>query len=166
MGAFVTTTASDKGYELVKALGADLIINYRKENFEELLTGYDAVYDTLGGAVLEKSFQILKPNGQIVSISGVPNAAFGKEAQLGWMKTAVLSIVSRKITALEKKSQTRYHYLFMKPSGAQLKIFKEFIEGGHIKPVIDKVYNLKDAGQAFHYLEDGSAKGKVVIRIK
>jgi alcohol dehydrogenase len=166
MGAFVATTASNKGYELVKVLGADLIINYRKENFEELLTGYDAVYDTLGGAVLEKSFQILKPNGQIVSISGVPNATFGKEEQLGWMKTAVLSIVSRKITALEKKSQTRYHYLFMKPNGAQLKILKEFIEGGHIKPVIDKVYNLKDAGQALHYLEGGSAKGKVVIRIK
>jgi len=166
MGAFVATTASDKGYELVKALGADLIINYRKENFEELLTGYDAVYDTLGGAILEKSFQILKPNGQIVSISGVPNAVFGKEEQLGWMKTAVLSIVSRKITALEKKSQTRYHYLFMKPNGAQLKVLKEFIEGGHIKPVIDKVYNLNDAGQALHYLEGGSAKGKVVIRIK
>ncbi|NOU98782.1 NADP-dependent oxidoreductase [Paenibacillus planticolens] len=166
MGAFVATTASDKGYELVKTLGADLIINYRKENFEELLTGYDAVFDTLGGDILEKSFQILKLNGQIVSISGVPNAAFGKDEQLGWMKTAVLSIVSRKITALEKKSRTRYRYLFMKPSGAQLKVLKEYIERGHIKPVIDKVYNLKDADQALHYLESGSAKGKVVVRIK
>jgi alcohol dehydrogenase len=96
MGAFVATTASDKGYELVKSLGADLIINYKKENFEEMLTGYDAVFDTLGGAVLEKSFRILKPGGQIVSISDVP----------------------------------------------------------------------KDAGQAFTYLEGGSAKGKVIIKIK
>lgn len=166
MGAFVATTASDKGYDLVKSLGADLIINYKKENFEEMLTGYDAVYDTLGGAALEKSFRILKPSGQIVSISGVPNARFGQEAKLGWMKTAILSMVSRKITALEKKSQTRYHFLFMKPSGAQLKILKEFIEAGHIKPIIDKVYLLKDAGQAFQYLEGGSAKGKVIIRIK
>lgn len=166
MGAFVATTASEKGYELAKSLGADLIINYRKENFEELLTGYDAVYDTLGGAVLEKSFQILKPNGQIVSISGVPNARFGKEQHLGSIKTAILSIVSRKITSLEKKSQTRYHYLFMKPSGAQLKVLKDFIEGDHIKPIIDKVYNFKDAAQALHYLEGGSAKGKVIIRIK
>ncbi|MBP1965663.1 NADP-dependent oxidoreductase [Paenibacillus aceris] len=166
MGASVTTTASDKGYDLVKSLGADLIINYKQENFEEMLTGYDAVFDTLGGAALEKSFRILKPSGQIVSISGVPNARFGKEAKLGWMKTAILSIVSRKIKALEKKNQTRYHFLFMKSSGAQLKVLKEFIEGGHIKPVIDKVYHLKDAGQAFQYLEGGSAKGKVVIRIK
>ncbi|MCU6709688.1 NADP-dependent oxidoreductase [Paenibacillus sp. J5C_2022] len=166
MGAFVATTASDKGYELVKSLGADLMINYKKENFEEMLTGYDAVFDTLGGEALEKSFRVLKPGGQIVSISGLPNASFGKEAKLGWMKTTILSIVSRKIKALEKKSQTRYHFLFMKPSGAQLKVIQEWIEEGRIKPVIDSVYHLKDAEQAFHYLESGRAKGKVVIRIK
>jgi alcohol dehydrogenase len=166
MGAFVATTASDKGYDLVKSLGADLIINYKKENFEEMLAGYDAVYDTLGGAALEKSFRILKPGGQVVSISGVPNAKFGNEAKLGRIKTAILSIVSRKITALEKKSQTSYHFLFMKPSGAQLKILKEFIEAGRIKPIIDKVYPLQEAGQAFQYLEGGSAKGKVIVRIK
>ena len=166
MGAYVATTASEKGYELVKSLGADLIINYKTENFEDMLTGYDAVFDTLGGEVLEKSFRILKPGGQIVSISGIPNARFGKEAQLGWMKTAILSLASRKIKALEEKSQTKYHFLFMKPSGEQLKVLKEFMEGCLIKPIVDKVYPLKEAGQAFNYLESGRAKGKVVIRIK
>ncbi|WP_025848443.1 NADP-dependent oxidoreductase [Brevibacillus agri] len=166
MGAFVATTASDKGYELVKSLGADLIINYKKENFEEMLTGYDAVFDTLGGDVLEKSFRILKPGGQIVSVSGMPNARFGKEANLGWMKTAMLSIVSRKITALERKTQTKYHFLFMKASGVQLKILTEMIEAGQIKPVIDKVYQLKDTAQAFDYLESGRAKGKVIVKVK
>lgn len=166
MGAFVATTASDKGYELVKSLGADLIINYKKENFEEKLTGYDAVFDTLGGDVLEKSFRILKPGGQIVSVSGMPNARFGKEANLGWMKTAMLSIVSRKITALERKTQTKYHFLFMKASGAQWKILTEMIEAGQIKPVIDKVYQLKDTAQAFDYLESGRAKGKVIVKVK
>ncbi|MBV6715543.1 NADP-dependent oxidoreductase [Paenibacillus chitinolyticus] len=166
MGAYVATTASEKGYELVKSLGADLIINYKKENFVEMLTGYDAVFDTLGGEALEKSFRILKPGGQIVSVSGMPNARFGKEAKLGWLKTTILSIVSRKIKVQEKKSQTRYHFLFMKPSGEQLKVIKEFIEGGFIKPTIDKVYRLEDTGQAFDYLESGRAKGKVVIRIK
>ncbi|MGW9124149.1 NADP-dependent oxidoreductase [Paenibacillus chitinolyticus] len=165
MGAYVATTASEKGYELVKSLGADLIINYKKENFEEMLTGYDAVFDTLGGEALEKSFRILKPGGQIVSISGMPNARFGKEAKLGWMKTTILSIAGCKIRALEKKSLTSYHFLFMKPRGEQLKVLKEFIEGGLIKPIMDKVYPLKDAGQAFNYLESGRAKGKVVIRI-
>jgi len=165
MGAFVATTASDKGHNLVQSLGADQIINYRKENFEELLSEFDAVYDTLGGEVLEKSFQVLKPNGKIVSISGLPNARYGKEANLGWFKTTLLSIVSRKLTALEKKSQTSYHFLFMKPSGAQLNIIRGFIEEGHIKPVIDKVFDFQDAQQALHYLEGGGAKGKVVVKI-
>ncbi|MFD0589341.1 NADP-dependent oxidoreductase [Paenibacillus sp. GCM10027627] len=166
MGAFVATTASDKGSDLVKSLGADLVINYKKENFEEVLTGYDAVFDTLGGVALEKSFRILKPGGQIVSISGVPNGRFGKEAKLGWVKTAILSVVSRKLKVLEKRYDARYHFLFMKARGEQLKVLKEFIEGGLIKPVIDKVYPLKDAGQAFQYLEGGSAKGKVIVKIK
>ena len=82
------------------------------------------------------------------------------------MKTAILSIASLKITALEKKFHTRYHFLFMKSSGTQLKVLKEFIEGDHIKPVIDKVYHLEEAAQAFSYLQSGSAKGKVVIKIK
>lgn len=166
MGAYVATTASDKGYELVKSLGADQIINYKKENFEEELSGYDAVYDTLGGEALEKSFQVLKPGGQIVSVSGLPNARFGKEANLGWLKTMLLSIVSRKITALEKKSGTKYHFLFMKPSGAQLKIIKSYIEEGHIKPVIDRIFPFEETPQALNYLEGGGAKGKVIVKIK
>jgi alcohol dehydrogenase len=115
---------------------------------------------------LKRSFQILKPGGTIVSISGLPNARFGKEAQLGWLKTALLSIVSHKLSALEKKTRTSYHFLFMKPSGAQLKKIKEFIEEGRIIPVIDKVFNFAEAPQALKYLEGGSAKGKVVIKIK
>ncbi|MEC0107524.1 NADP-dependent oxidoreductase [Paenibacillus taichungensis] len=166
MGAYVATTASDRGYELVQSLGADRIINYRKENFEEILSGYDAVYDTIGGEVLEKSFQVLKPNGKIVSISGLPNARFGREANLGWLKTTLLSIVSHKITTLEKKNQAKYHFLFMKPSGLQLERIKGYLEEGLIKPVIDKVYDFKDVGQAFQYLEGGSAKGKVIVKMK
>lgn len=166
MGAYVATTASDKGYDLVKSLGADQIINYRKENFEQLLTGYDAVLDTLGGGVLEKSFHVLKPGGKIVSISGLPNAQFGKEARLGWMKTTLLSIVSHKLAALEKKTQTSYYFLFMKPSGFQLKKIKELIEKGRIIPVVDQVFEFADAPRALEYLEGGRAKGKVVITIK
>jgi len=166
MGAYVATTASDKGYELVKSLGADEIINYRKQHFEELLSGYDAVYDTLGGEALEKSFRILKQGGKIVSISGMPNSRFGRDEGLGWVKRVILSIASRKLTALEKTTGTSYRYLFMKPSGAQLMILKELIEAGRIKPVIDKVYPLKDAGDAMDYLASGTAKGKVVISMK
>lgn len=84
---------------------------------------------------------------------------------MGWLKTAILSVVSRKITALERKHQASYHFLFMKPSGAQLQVLKEYIEAGRIKPVIDKVYRLEDTAQAFRYLEGGSAKGKVIVKM-
>ncbi|MFC4600830.1 NADP-dependent oxidoreductase [Cohnella hongkongensis] len=166
MGAYVATTVSDQGYGLVKLLGADQIINYRKDPFEQLLEGYDAVLDTLGGDVLKKSFQILKPGGKIVSVSGLPNAQFGKEAGLGWLKTMLLSIVSRKLTALEKKTQVSYRFLFMKPSGAQLREVRELLEKRRIIPVIDQVFAFAEAPQALAYLDRGRAKGKVVVSIK
>jgi alcohol dehydrogenase len=166
MGAYVATTASEKGHDLVQSLGADEIINYRTQNFEQILKDYDAVYDTLGGDALEKSFQILKPGGKIVSIAGIPNAAFGRKENVGMLKTLLFSIVSRKIKYLEKKYKVSYHFLFMKPSGTQLEYIKHLIEQHKIKPVVDKIYEFIDTQQAIDYLETGRAKGKVVIQIK
>jgi alcohol dehydrogenase len=166
MGAYVSTTASEKGYELVKSLGADLIIDYQKQNFEEVLKDYDAVYDTLGGKTLERSFKVLKPHGKMVSISGLPNARFGRERNLGILKTTLLSIVSSKISLLEKKYNVEYHFLLMKPSGSQLEYIKQLIEQGKIKPIIDKIYDFNDTQKAIEYLETGRAKGKVVIKLK
>lgn len=155
IGAYVATTASEQGYALVK-----------RKNFEQLLEGYDAVLDTLGGEVLHKSFQVLKPGGKIVSVSGLPNAAFAKGAGLGWFKTMLLSLVSRKLTALEKKTQTHYHFLFMKPNGAQLTEIKLLLEEKRLIPVIDRVFEFANAPQAMEYLESGRAKGKVIVSMK
>lgn len=102
MGATVATTASEAGANLVKSLGADKIINYKTEKFEEILKDYDAVFDTLGGEILEKSFRVVKNGGKIVSVSGLPNARFGKEYGSGAFKTLLFSIATRKLTALEK----------------------------------------------------------------
>lgn len=102
MGAYVATTASDSDYELVKKLGADKIINYKKQKFEQELQNYDAVYDTLGSPALDKAFQVVKPGGHIVSVSGLPNARFGKEYQAGFIKTCIFTFITRKITQLEK----------------------------------------------------------------
>lgn len=165
MGAFVATTVSEKGYELVKSLGADLIINYKEEKFEEILADYDAVYDTLGGDALEKSFSILKPYGKIVSVSGMPNAEFARSTKAGFVKTLLLSIVSRKLTALEKQYNVKYTYLFMKPSGLQLEYIKELVEQGKIKPVIDRVFSFEETQQAMEYVETGRAKGKVIVKL-
>ncbi|GAB6417165.1 NADP-dependent oxidoreductase [Bacillus cereus] len=110
MGATVTTTASEAGSDLVKSLGADQIINYKTEKFEEILKDYDAVFDTIGGTTLEKSFNIIKSGGNIVSVSGMPNARFGKEFGSGFFKTLLFSLASKKLTALEKKHNAQYSF--------------------------------------------------------
>ncbi|KKZ99038.1 hypothetical protein B4147_3622 [Bacillus wiedmannii] len=166
MGATVTTTASEAGANLVTSLGADEIINYKTENFEEILKDYDAVFDTIGGTTLEKSFNIIKSGGNIVSVSGMPNARFGKEFGSGFFKTLLFSLASKKITALEKKHNAQYSFLFMKPSGDQLRIIANYIEVGKIKPVIDRVFPFKDAQKAMEYSEAGRAKGKIIVKIK
>ncbi|MFE8697542.1 NADP-dependent oxidoreductase [Cytobacillus sp. FJAT-53684] len=166
MGATVATTASVAGMNLVKSLGADEIINYKTEKFEEILKNYDAVFDTLGGETLEKSFEVIKNGGKIVSVSGLPNARFGKEYGSGFFKTLLFSAASHKLTALEKKHNVQYSFLFMKPSGDQLRIIANFIETGKIKPIIDRVFPFEEAQKAMEYAEAGRAKGKIILKIK
>ncbi|HDR4422278.1 TPA: NADP-dependent oxidoreductase [Bacillus cereus] len=166
MGATVTTTASEAGANLVKSLGADEIINYKTEKFEEILKDYDAVFDTIGGTTLEKSFNIIKSGGNIVSVSGMPNARFGKEFGSGFFKTFLFSLASRKLTALEKNHNAQYSFLFMKPSGDQLRTIANYIEAGEIKPVIDRVFPFENAQKAMKYSEAGRAKGKIIVKIK
>ncbi|MGH0599021.1 NADP-dependent oxidoreductase [Bacillus mycoides] len=166
MGATVATTASEAGENLVKSLGADEIINYKKEKFEDILKNYDAVFDTLGGTTLEKSFDIIKSEGNIVSVSGMPNPRFGKEFGSGFFKTLLFSLASKKLTALEKKHNAQYSFLFMKPSGDQLRIIAKYIESGQIKPIIDRIFPFEDTQKAMDYSESGRAKGKLIVKIK
>ncbi|WP_342543878.1 NADP-dependent oxidoreductase [Lysinibacillus sp. FSL W7-1291] len=166
MGATVATTASEAGANLVTSLGADEVINYKTEKFEEILGNYDAVFDTLGGETLEKSFGIIKNGGKIVSVSGMPNARFAKENGSGFFKTLLFSAASYKLTALEKKHHAQYSFLFMKPSGDQLRIIADYIESGKIKPIIDRTFTFEEAQKAMEYAESGRAKGKIIVKIK
>lgn len=166
MGAFVATTASDAGNELVQQLGADRIINYKKEKFEEVLKGYDAVFDTLGNEALYQSFKILKKGGQLVSISGIPNYRFGLENQMGFLKRNLFRVASCKISKLEKQYQVRYSFLFMKPSDEQLAEIKKLIESGKIIPIVDRIFSFEKVQEALTYSESGRAKGKIIVKMK
>lgn len=165
-GAHVATTASPKGFELVKAMGADTIINYREENFEDSIKNYDFVFDTLGGYSLKKSFTILKPGSKIVSVSGLPNKRFAEEYSVPFWKKLLFTFATRPITALEKKYNIRYEFLFMKPSGEQLEIISKLVEDGVITPVIDSIYPFEKTQEALNYSETGRAKGKVIISMQ
>lgn len=163
MGLYVATTASERGYELVKALGADEIINYKAEDFSQRLSNYDGVFDTLGGENLDKSFEILKPHGTIASVSGIPTVKLAKRLKLNIFKQLLLRGASAKLVRRAKKYNVNYEFLFMQPSGEQLNIISNLINEGKIKPIIDKVYPFEQTQDAIAYSSSGKAKGKIVI---
>ena len=120
LGATVATTTSANNFDLVKRLGADVVIDYRKEDFEEVLKDYDLVLNSQDAKTLEKSLRILKPGGKVISISGPPDTAFAKEIGLSWLMKTAISFLSRKVKSKAKKLHVDYSFLFMKPSGNQL----------------------------------------------
>ncbi len=165
LGAEVATTTSTPNVTWVKTLGADHVIDYRTERFEHELDEYDVVLDTLGGESLDRSFQIVKPGGLVVSIAGPPNARFAQEFGLGLFFQILFGWLGRKMTQLSRATGVRYVFLFMKPSGTQLTEIGRLVEQGKIKPVIDRVFSLEQAKEALAYVEAGRSKGKVIISV-
>ncbi|HEX5805447.1 MAG TPA: NADP-dependent oxidoreductase, partial [Macromonas sp.] len=166
MGAKVGTTTSTGNVELVRSLGADEVVDYKKQAFENVLRDYDGVLGTLRGDTIEKSIGILKPGGKIVSLIGPLDAAFARARRLNFVLTFVFGLMSRKIMRLAKKRDVIYSFLFARPDGAQLAEIAELLKAEHIKPVIDKVYPFEQAKEALAYLAQGRAKGKVVVKLK
>ncbi|MDT2668594.1 NADP-dependent oxidoreductase [Enterococcus dongliensis] len=164
-GAYVATTTSQKNTALVKELGADCVIDYHKENFDEVLFDYDYVFDTMGGDILEKAFKIVKPNGKVVTLSGIPNKQFAEAYGLSYWKQQLLALASHKLSKLAKKAQVSYHFLFMRPDGKQLAKLTDLIEAGKIHPIIDRVLPLEAIQKAFDYSDSGRARGKIIIKI-
>jgi NADPH:quinone reductase-like Zn-dependent oxidoreductase len=166
LGLEVATTTSDKNFDLVKSLGADVIIDYKTVDFENVLTEYDFVLNSQDNNTLKKSINILKHGGQVVSISGPPTSDFAEQAGLSWVFKIVLSLISMGIRRKAARKNVRYDFLFMKASGSQLQEITKLIESGVIKPVIDKIYPFEQTAQALEYVESGRAKGKVVVKMK
>jgi NADPH:quinone reductase-like Zn-dependent oxidoreductase len=166
LGAFVATTTSTANVEWVKALGADVVIDYKQQHFEQELRDYDVVLNSLGTDVLENSLKVLKPGGQLISISGPPTAEFAKAQGLAWPLRQVMRLLSLSIRRKARKQDVRYSFLFMRANGAQLQEITTLIEAGEIKPVLDRTFAFESAGEALTYVEQGRAKGKVIVQIK
>lgn len=165
LGAEVWTTTSTKNVDFVKALGADHVIDYRKENFESVASEMDVVFDTLGGEALNKSFTVVKPNGWVVSISGSPDHNTALDMNLSFVKAQILRLVGFAVNRTAKKFGVNYRFVFMKPSGQQLKQISDLMSKKIIKPVVDKVFTLAESQAALDYSEAGRARGKIVISI-
>ncbi|MFS2036313.1 NADP-dependent oxidoreductase [Polaromonas sp. CT11-55] len=166
LGAKVGTTTSTGNVDFVRGLGADEVVDYKKQEFENVLRGYDAVLGTVRGDALEKAVGILKPRGTMVSLVGPLDAAFARARGLNFVLTFVFGMMSRKIKRLAKKQDVTYSFLFAHPDGGQLAQIGELLKAERIRPVIDKVFPFEQAKEALVYLAQGRAKGKVVVKLR
>lgn len=166
LGAIVATTTSASNFELVKNLGADVVIDYKAQGFENILKDYDLAFISQDVKTLEKSLRILKPGGKVISISGPPDTGFAKEFGLPWFMKTVIYFLSKRVTGQAKKLNIDYSFLFMQANGKQLSDIAKLIEKDIIHPVIDKVFPFEQMNEAMSYISSGRAKGKVVVNIK
>jgi NADPH:quinone reductase-like Zn-dependent oxidoreductase len=166
LGATVATTTSAANIDLVKRLGADVVINYREDGFETVLHGYDVVLNSLDNKTLKKSLLVLKPGGKLISISGPPDPAFASEMGMPWILRQVTRAMSHRIRKAAKRRQVSYSFLFMQANGDQLRQITSLIDSGFIEPVIDRVFPFESTNEAMRYVEKGRVKGKVVVKVK
>ncbi|MBI3233312.1 MAG: NADP-dependent oxidoreductase [Bacteroidetes bacterium] len=167
LGAFVATTTSTKNIDLVKSLGADLIIDYKKEDFETKLKDFDLVlHSNRDSKILEKSLRVLKSGGQVISLVGPPTPEFATAIGLPWYLKMMINLLSSSARKKAKKMNVSFKFLFMRAEGSQLSQITQLIEAGVIKPVIDKVFPFEQTNEALSYVETGRSKGKVVIKVK
>jgi len=166
LGAIVATTTSTANLDWVKRLGADIVIDYKKEDFENILHDYDVVLATLRGETLEKSLRVLKPGGKLISLIGPPDSDFAEKFGLTWILRLATRLLSYRTRKRAKSHHVSYSFLFMRPSGDQLREIGSLIDSGIIRPVVDRVFPFESTKDALDYLEKGRAKGKVIVKVR
>ena len=166
LGATVATTTGPTNVGWVKGLGADVVIDYRQNDFEKILSDYDVVLHSQDGKTLGKSLKVLKPGGQLISISGPPDPAFAESIQAPWLVKQVIRLLSGGVRRNAKRLHVDYSFLFMKANGSQLRQITPLIDSGAIRPVVDRVFPFASTNDALAYVESGRAKGKVVIKLR
>jgi len=166
IGATVAATTSTANVDLVGSLGADVVIDYKKEDFAKVLSGYDLVLNSLGKDTLEKSLKVLKPGGKLISISGPPDMTFAKESGLNWPLQQVMRLLSLGIRRKAKRHGISYSFVFMRANGEQLSKITSLIESGAVRQVVDRIFPFQATNEAMDYLATGRAKGKVVIKVR
>ena len=150
MGAYVFTTCSAKNHDLVRKLGADRIIDYQTEDYAAVIQhetqgrGVDLVIDTIGGTTIQKSFEIIRPYGRLVSIVDVATL---QSLLAAWDKNATV------------------HFVFTSQENKKLNSLRQLIERQQLFPTIDRVMPLSSVAEAHRHLEQGGTRGKVVLQV-
>jgi NADPH:quinone reductase-like Zn-dependent oxidoreductase len=163
LGATVATTASAANADFVRSLGADVVIDYRNEDFEALLDGYDLVLDSLGGDNLAKSLRVLRPGGRAIGIAGPPDPAFARGAGLNPLVRLAVAGLSRKVRSQAAALEVGYEFLFMHESGAQLRELSALVEAGAVRPVVGRTVPFAETADALTAMASGGVRGKTVV---
>lgn len=163
LGAEVATTAGASNAHFVRALGADVVIDYHTQDFEQHLDGYDLVLDSLGGENLARSLRVLKPSGKAIGIAGPPDPAFAGEAGLNPVLRLAVAGLSGKIRKQAKKLGVTYEFLFNHASGDQLRQINTLIDQGALRPVVGKTVGFDQTSEALNALSKGGIRGKAVV---
>jgi NADPH:quinone reductase-like Zn-dependent oxidoreductase len=166
LGAIVATTTSTTNIDLVRGLGADVIVDYKKEDFETKLKDQDVVLHSQDSHTLAKSLRVLRPGGRLVSISGPPDPAFGDQIGAPWFAKLFMRLASLGTRRRARRLGTTFSFLFMEANGAQLDKITALVDAGDIRPVIDRIFPFEGTNEALAYVETGRARGKVVIKVK
>lgn len=162
LGAEVATTVSGENVELVRKLGADVVVDYRTQEFTEVLSGYDVVIDSVGPDNVLASLTVLRKGGLVIGIAGPPDPDFA--GYLGKpILRPVLALASRKVRSAARKRGVRYSFLFMRADGEQLAQISALVDAGVIRPHLDRTFDFADTVAALDYVDSGRAKGKVVV---
>ena len=163
LGATVATTTGTSNVEWVRDLGADIVIDYRKQDFETVVHDYDVVLDSQGGDTLVKSLRVLKPGGIAIGIAGPPDPDFARQLGRRLPLLPVMALLSWKTRRAARRKGVRYSFLFMRASGVQLGEITKLIDSGDLRPIVDRTYPFDEAPQALAHVEGGRTKGKVVV---
>lgn len=158
-GAYVYTTTSTGNVEWVKELGADRVIDYKKEDYKTIVKDLDIVYDTLGQEYTSEAFQVVKQGGQVISVVGPLDEETATMFGMADYK------LPEELATLSAKKDASYKFIFMHPNGAHLVEIKTMIEDEKIRPIVDTIYPFAESIDAFTHLATGRAKGKIVIKI-
>lgn len=164
-GLKVITNGSAKNKERVIDLGVDEFIDYRTQDYSEILSDIDYVLDTLGEKELEKEFKILKNDGILVSLKGMPNKEFAERMGLSSIKKVLFGVVGRKFDKMAQKKNQKYYFLFVNENGAQLSQISNIFEQNKIQPSIDEIFELSEVNKALKKVDNGGSKGKTLIKI-
>ena len=163
LGATVATTTGTSNVDWVRDLGADIVIDYRTQDFETVVHDYDVVLDSQGGDTLAKSLRVLKPGGLAIGIAGPPDPDFAAPAGHALSAALVMALLSLKTRRAARQRGVRYSFLFMRAERRAARRDHDAHRRRRLRPVVDRTFPFDETPQALAYVEGGRTKGKVVI---